>query len=548
MVNKVAIGAHGYDPSVRFRQLSFPAQLEKVRRNDSPDYTLTQNGSQVNWCDVVTARCYGPTVDVKISPSQIGEAERIEVLRRGGYRIENNEFTVPTHDFLKHTTFDYATPLLMYFEHRFPEVLKGIQRSDLNKNAMSLLFPHHIMPSFESTDVRRVQIGWGMIGFEKFFGRKPDGFWAPEGGLDIFGKDGKIETSTLALAADYGYKYTIVAPHQVKAIRKIEHRNDDSKKEYVGSSIDPSKAYRCFLGKKEDGSDRFIDVIVYDKGVSDRLAFNWDNFYSSKDNLINAFKSARQNDFTATFNDLETQNHHHENTLSVIGSAINEINSGSVENVELTYLNKVLENPPEYEIIFPDEPTSWSCEHTGQLRWGGNGDCRCDQGWGSQWKIAKREAFQNLSDDVEDVFFRGLGQRMFRSPLSAITNYDRVRQRIMDIDELLMGERNSSLELNEANFQKMFRLLELQRLSMVKNTSCGWFFNRTDESVYNMVTAANTLLLLYEVDEKKAEEATEKFLKSLKLGLIEPKLTEVFITACRKNDIDTSKFQKHLMS
>jgi predicted glycosyl hydrolase (DUF1957 family) len=55
----------------------------------------------------------------------------------------------------------------------------------------------------------------GIEDFKKRFGRDPEGIWLPETACD---------TETLEVLAEFGIKFTILAPRQAKKGKKIKKR------------------------------------------------------------------------------------------------------------------------------------------------------------------------------------------------------------------------------------------------------------------------------------------------------------------------------------
>ena len=71
-------------------------------------------------------------------------------------------------------------------------------------NAMAQAYNHTILPLASHHD-KITQVRWGIADFELRFGQKPQGMWLPETGVD---------DETLAVLADCGIEFTILAPWQ----------------------------------------------------------------------------------------------------------------------------------------------------------------------------------------------------------------------------------------------------------------------------------------------------------------------------------------------
>jgi predicted glycosyl hydrolase (DUF1957 family) len=78
-------------------------------------------------------------------------------------------------------------------------------------SAMAQVYNHMIMPLATDRD-KETQIIWGIRDFEYRFKRKPEGMWLAETAVD---------TITLELLAKHNIKFTILAPRQAMAIRKM---------------------------------------------------------------------------------------------------------------------------------------------------------------------------------------------------------------------------------------------------------------------------------------------------------------------------------------
>ena len=77
--------------------------------------------------------------------------------------------------------------------------------------AIAQVYNHLIMPLANARD-KRTQVMWGIRDFEYRFNRFPEGMWLAETAVDL---------ESLEILAEHGIKYTILAPHQAAAFRKI---------------------------------------------------------------------------------------------------------------------------------------------------------------------------------------------------------------------------------------------------------------------------------------------------------------------------------------
>ncbi|NJM26113.1 MAG: hypothetical protein HC859_12120, partial [Bacteroidia bacterium] len=97
-------------------------------------------------------------------------------------------------------------------------------------SAIAQVYNHIIMPLANHND-KETQIIWGIRDFEHRFRRKPEGMWLAETAVDV---------ETLELLASHQIKYTVLAPRQARAFRKIGEE-EWIKTESTG--IDPRRPY-----------------------------------------------------------------------------------------------------------------------------------------------------------------------------------------------------------------------------------------------------------------------------------------------------------------
>jgi alpha-amylase/alpha-mannosidase (GH57 family) len=307
-----------------------------------------------DWNERISAECYAPN-----SASRILDGEgRI-------MRIVSNYAKM---------SFNFGPTVLSWIEANASELYRSLQEADRQSieqrsghgNAIAQAYNHIIMPLADSRD-KRTQIIWGIKDFEHRFRRRPEGMWLPETAVDM---------ETLDILAEFGIKFTILAPHQAVRVR----RADTGKWEDVGGGrIDPARAYRCKVP-----SGREISIFFYDGQISRAVAFEEDllnNGENFVDRLSTGFSDSRRwPQILNIASDGETYGHHHKFGDMALAFAFDHIVSnglGKLTNYG-EYLEKYL---PTHEVGIA-ENTSWSCAH-GVERWRSN--CGCNTGKNAAW-------------------------------------------------------------------------------------------------------------------------------------------------------------------
>ena len=176
---------------------------------------------------------------------------------------------------------------------------------------------------------KRTQVMWGLRDFQDRFGRDPEGMWLAETGMDI---------DSLEALADNGIKFTILAQHQARGVRKLGQGGKFRNVE--GSKIDPTRAYVCKLP-----SGRTINLFFYDGAISQAVAFegllrNGEDFAKR---IVGGFSEHRdwpQLMHIAT--DGETYGHHHRYGEMALAYALEYIQQESL--AQLTNYGEYLEH------------------------------------------------------------------------------------------------------------------------------------------------------------------------------------------------------------
>jgi len=435
-----------------------------------------------DWNERITAECYEPNATSRILDTD-------QVIRD----IVNNYSKI---------SFNFGPTLLswmeLYAKETYEAILaadkESIKRFDGHGSAIAQVYNHIIMPLANARD-KETQIIWGIIDFEKRFGRRPEGMWLAEAAVD---------TETLEALAEQGIKFTVLAPRQAKSIRKI----GESKWEEVNDqTVNTRRSYACNLP-----SGKSINLFFYDGGISQSIAFNGllNDGQRFAESLLNAIdRNDRQTQLVHVATDGETYGHHHKHGDMALAFCIDHIEKN--EDVTLTNYGQFLSiSPPQFEAQII-ENSSWSCVH-GVERW--RSDCGCNSGghsgWTQQWRKPLRDSLDWLRDAAAEVFERE-GAKYFNDPWNARNNYIHV---VLDRNDVSIEKFMKTHAREEVPPSRVFRLMEMQRHAMLMYTSCGWFFDEVSgiETTQVMQYACRVVQLANQTNEVNYET---EFLKRL---------------------------------
>ena len=314
-------------------------------------------------------------------------------------------------------------------------------------NAMAQAYNHVIMPLASSAD-KRTQVAWGIADFQQRFGRKPQGMWLPETAVD---------TETLAIMAEQGIEFTLLAPWQADA-----------------DAIDPTEPYRVDLP-----GGRSISVFFYHQGLSGRVSFD-PALTSNADAFAlhdlpwqyHAEKLARgEPHLLLVATDGELYGHHQPFRDLFLSHLLK--NASAQSGITPTFPAHWLREHPPRRTIGIRERTSWSCHH-GVARWAE--DCDCTPS-GNGWKAALRRALDQLAVVVDTVYAREL-ERLAIDPWSLRDQYIQVLLGQRSVADLVGAAAGRTLPA--AAQRRIHTLLEAQRERQRMFTSCGWFFDDFD--------------------------------------------------------------------
>src|ERR1035437_9537602 len=268
-----------------------------------------------DWNERITSECYAPNSVARI----LGPNARI-------HGIYSN---------YAHISFNFGPTLFSWMEEKTPGVYQRILDADKQSaerfsghgNAIAQAYNHMILPLANRRD-KQTQVIWGIRDFENRFGRNTEGMWLPEAAADV---------ESLEVLADQGIKFTVLAPHQARQVRKLGPGG--RWKNLEGGQIDPTRGYLCRLP-----SGKQISLFFYDGPISRAVAFEGllSNGETFAKRLLSGFSGNRnwpQLMHIAT--DGETYGHHHRHGEMALAYALHYIETNNLA---------VITNYGEYQI------------------------------------------------------------------------------------------------------------------------------------------------------------------------------------------------------
>ena len=420
-----------------------------------------------DWNERICAECYATNGAARIvnSKNQI-------------IRIVNNYARI---------SFNFGPTLLSWLKENAPRtyrmILDGERRSRKNfkghSSAMAQVYNHIIMPLANTRD-RMTQIRWGIADYQHHYGVAPEGMWLAETAAD---------TDTLELLAAHGIKFTVLAPHQCKAIRSL--KDGGGWTPTPNATVDTTSPY---LMRFESGVA--LAVFFYNGPMSRAIAF--EGLLNSGENLVARLKTGFRDNpnpqLVHVATDGESYGHHHKHGEMALAYALRLLEEDKA--LKLTnYGSFLAQSPPEYECQIVDN-TSWSCSH-GVERWRSNCGCNGGRaGWNQLWRAPLRQALDELRDALIPLTERE-GSRLFRDVWAARDAYiDVVLDRTPEtVEEFLRQHASRALDAGER--VRALELMEMERHAQLMYTSCGWFFDDISgiETVQIIAYAARVLQL-----------------------------------------------------
>ncbi len=450
----ICIHGHFYQPP---REDAWTGVIER-QRSAAPFH---------NWNERITEECYRANTQSPIL-GENGEPNKI---------INNFEWM----------SFNIGPTLFSWLEAHDPQTYKLILEADRKSmghfdgcgNAIAQAYNHLIMPLANERD-KQTQVIWGIKDFEYRFKRKPLGMWLPETAVDL---------RTLEILVEHGIKFTILAPKQAKAVKSLAATEWTEVDE---NTINTKVPYVCHLPSGDS-----INLFFYDGFISSEVAFgkiirNAEEMYNHMIKAVDGEPDELELVHIAT--DGETYGHHRRFGNMAFSYLVEHTQTN--KHVNIANYTKVLKDYAIADEVRIHENTAWSSS-VGVERWkSAEGGCiHHKEGWTQEWRGPLREAMDWLRDELIPVYEQAMRERG-EDPWQARNNYI---QRI--------------LECSNTD-----PILDMQHMSMLMYTSCGWFFDDVSgiETVQILQYAARAIELAREECGVELEPGFLKILSEAK--------------------------------
>jgi alpha-amylase/alpha-mannosidase (GH57 family) len=363
-------------------------------------------------------------------------------------------------------SFNFGPTLLSWLEREAGSVYEAILAADRESrerfsghgSAIAQAHSHMILPLANARD-KHTQVRWGILDFERRFGRSPEGMWLPETAVDL---------ATLEALAGQGMRFTILAPDQARAWRK----SGESGWNETGAGLDTRRPYEVPLP-----SGRRIAVFFYDGPTAHAIAFGElaQGGEALARRLTSHLADSPEPQLAHAATDGETYGHHHRGGERVLARALDFLETEGLARLT-NYSEFLANNPPAFEAEVR-ENTSWSCAH-GLGRWREDCGCRTDEhpAWNQSWRAPLRLALDWLRDELAARYERS-GEKLFRDPWAARDESLPVLSQPTAEDAERFFETHAARSLDAGERRRALRLLEMQRYTMLMFASCGWFFD-----------------------------------------------------------------------
>ncbi len=417
-------------------------------------------------------------------------------------------------------SFNIGPTLFSWLEDRHPYTYSRILEADRTScerleghgNAMAQVYNHVIMP-LATPAQKRLQIKWGIVDFERRFGRKPEGMWLAETGINM---------DTVVALIQEGIKFTVLAPTQAQRVRPLDQ---DAWTDVSNNNIDSRRPYRIFP-IAEDGTPiekGYLDVFFYDGPLSHGVGFEHllTNAGHFGERIAQGFDPDGIEDLLVSVCTDGESYGHHEPFGDMCAAYLNRDIAPSLDMVPVNYSWFLAKHPPHHEVRLKNshgDGTAWSCAH-GVGRW--KEDCGCSnggqRGWNQKWRGPFRKAMDILyarAEGYTDVTGPEIFKDWEAAQNTALLSWqlDANARKAWWDEHLKPG----------ADLETASATVEILRNAHYVFTSCAWFFADITgiETIQNLKYAMRALQLLEAAEGAgKSGSLRADFLQALSLAV-----------------------------
>ncbi len=363
-------------------------------------------------------------------------------------------------------SFNFGPTLLSWMQEKHPETVRSIIEADKESvrrlghgNAIAQGFNHTILPLDDPKDAE-LEIVWALDVFEKWFGRKSEGFWCPECA---------INPTVIDLLSKHGVKFVILSPWQCEAV-------ENSQGVMVPLEGKPAPSDQPYLLTGAEGGQ--IAAFFYQPDLASGISFG--HFLQSADRLYErlvALKDETHALLVHTATDGEIYGHHEPYGDMALCALVKKVNAG--DEFTLTNYGAFLAEHPAvlHARLLPGEDgkgTSWSCSH-GVSRW--YKDCGChtggEPGWNQKWRTPLRDACNQVHRKVMERAGQ-LSRELVGLDVSTMV----LRYAEVPCGQLSLADFIATFGKTAQGKERQIAMVcEMVLFSLYSFTSCGWFFN-----------------------------------------------------------------------
>lgn len=403
----------------------------------------TPNQIYSTYNQMITDECYGPLGILNIN-------------------LNKDEFV----DIYSVINFDFGPTLLTWIEKNYPRLYITIQNSDMISqkiygygNAIAQVYNHAIMPLLPLRE-KKLYVKWGIESFKRTFKRYPEGIWLSECACD---------NETLEVLINANIKYTILAPHQIKSVKRIA----DGKTTETKPGI--------YLWRSKQDNKKSIVIFVYNNELSHMI---FRDIQNTEKFALRIKNTISPNFPTIIATDGENYGHHIKNGDKYLINLIKKIKHDKIELTNLSFLYYNFK--PEYEIEI-NENTSWSCQH-GITRW--MDECSC--GLNPEYKYKRwKKTLKQVTDRLNELsynFFISSSIKYIENPDDMLNNYITTFEEESAHTTLFFIQKYLRHNQNTNSITEILSLLDMEYKSSLSKTSCGFFFDDISniETIYNI--------------------------------------------------------------